>query len=48
MMEKDYTKYFKGPSLKEAKHRGKEEVKILKDEFVIPEAMKNAGEGKTY
>lgn len=48
MMEKDYTKYFKGPSLKEAKHRGKEEVKILKDEFVIPEAMKDAGEGKTY
>lgn len=48
MMEKDYTKYFKGPSLKEAKHRGKEEVKILKDEFVIPDTMKNIGAGKTY
>lgn len=47
-MEKDYTKYFKGPSLKEAKHRGKEEVKILKDEFVIPDTMKNIGAGKTY
>ncbi len=47
-MEKDYSKYFKGPSLKEAKHRGKEEVKILKDEFVIPKAMENIGVGKTY
>ena len=47
-MEKDYSKYFKGPSLKEAKHRGKEKVQILEDDFFIPEDMKNVGVGKTY
>ncbi|MFR1852761.1 MAG: tRNA (N6-isopentenyl adenosine(37)-C2)-methylthiotransferase MiaB [Beduini sp.] len=47
-MEKDYSKYFKGPSLKEAKSRGKEEVKILHDDFIIPDDMKNIGNGKTY
>lgn len=47
-LEKDYSKYFKGPSLKEAKHRGKEEVHILEDAFHIPEDMKNIGIGKTY
>ena len=47
-MEKDYSKYFKGPSLKEAKHRGKEKIQILEDDFFIPEDMKNVGAGKTY
>lgn len=47
-MEKDYSKYFKVPSLKEAKSRGKEEVKILHDDFIIPDDMKNIGNGKTY
>ena len=47
-MEKDYSKYFKGPSLKEAKSRGKEEVKILHDDSIIPDDMKNIGNGKTY
>ena len=47
-VEKDYSKYFKGPSLKEAQHRGKEKVHILKDEFIIPDDMKNIGNGKTY
>ena len=48
IMEKDYSKYFKGPSLKEAKHRGKEKIQILEDDFFIPEDMKNVGAGKTY
>lgn len=47
-MEKDYSKYFKGPSMQDAKARGKEDVKILDDEFMIPDNMENIGEGKTY
>ncbi len=47
-MEKDYSSYFKGPSLQEAKKRGKESVKVLHDDFHIPSRMENIGKGKTY
>lgn len=45
--EKDYSIYFQPPSLKEAKKRGKEEVKVHYD-FSIPESLKGFGEGKFY
>lgn len=48
IMEKDYEKYFKGPSLKDAKNRGKEETKVINDAFVIPADMKEIGKDKTY
>ncbi len=47
---KDYSKYFKiymAPSLKEAKRRGKEEVKYHKD-FTIPERFKGMGSGRKF
>src|SRR5690554_6067667 len=47
---KDYSKYFKiymAPSLKEAKRRGKEEVKYHKD-FTIPEQFRGMGEGRKF
>ncbi len=48
--EKDYSKYFQAvyvpPSLKEAKKRGKEEVKY--DQFAIPEQLKGLGEGRKF
>ncbi len=47
MSEKDYSKYFK-PSLADAKKRGKSDIKILHDEFVIPPAMEHVGRNKTY
>ena len=44
--EKDYSKYFErvitAPSLKDAKKRGKEEVKYHKD-FAIPERIQRYG-----
>ncbi|WP_110929494.1 tRNA (N6-isopentenyl adenosine(37)-C2)-methylthiotransferase MiaB [Bacillus massiliglaciei] len=49
--EKDYSKYFQAvyvpPSLKDAKKRGKEEVKYEKD-FAIPEEFRGMGEGKRF
>ncbi|MED0703000.1 MULTISPECIES: tRNA (N6-isopentenyl adenosine(37)-C2)-methylthiotransferase MiaB [Aeribacillus] len=49
--EKDYSKYFERvyipPSLKDAKKRGKEEVKYHKD-FVIPDHLKGMGEGRKF
>ncbi|CAM5183213.1 tRNA-2-methylthio-N(6)-dimethylallyladenosine synthase OS=Ureibacillus acetophenoni OX=614649 GN=miaB PE=3 SV=1 [Ureibacillus acetophenoni] len=49
--EKDYSQYFErvitAPSLKEAKKRGKEEVKYHKD-FQIPEEFKGMGEGRKF
>ncbi|MDG2659021.1 hypothetical protein P7M12_25275, partial [Vibrio parahaemolyticus] len=46
--EKDYSKYFESgyqsPSLKEAKKRGKEDVKIERD-FGLPEEFRNFGTG---
>ncbi|MCP3739202.1 tRNA (N6-isopentenyl adenosine(37)-C2)-methylthiotransferase MiaB [Rossellomorea sp. BNER] len=49
--EKDYSKYFQSvyipPSLKDAKKRGKEEVKYHND-FDIPVEFKGLGEGKKF
>jgi tRNA-2-methylthio-N6-dimethylallyladenosine synthase len=48
---KDYSKYFEtvitAPSLKEAKKRGKEEVKYHHD-FSIPEEFRGMGEGRKF
>lgn len=48
---KDYSKYFEtvytAPSLKEAKKRGKEEVKYHKD-FNIPEEFHGMGNGRKF
>jgi tRNA-2-methylthio-N6-dimethylallyladenosine synthase len=48
--EKDYSQYFQAvympPSLKEAKKRGKEEVKY--DGFSIPEEFRGMGHGKKF
>ncbi|NRD78918.1 tRNA (N6-isopentenyl adenosine(37)-C2)-methylthiotransferase MiaB [Bacillus sp. BRMEA1] len=48
---KDYSKYFEtvitAPSLKEAKQRGKEEVKYHHD-FSIPEQFRGMGEGRKF
>ncbi len=47
MSEKDYSKYFIAPDLKEAKKRGKEEIQVL--QFgEIPEEMRNIGREKKY
>ncbi|GAA4701478.1 tRNA (N6-isopentenyl adenosine(37)-C2)-methylthiotransferase MiaB [Brevibacillus fulvus] len=43
----DFAKYFQPPSLKEAKKRGKEDVKVLYD-FSIPDDMKEIGKGRHY
>lgn len=48
--EKDYSKYFQAvyipPSLKDAKKRGKEDVKY--DDFAIPEEFRGMGNGKKF
>ncbi len=48
---KDYSKYFEtvytAPSLKDAKKRGKEEVKYHKD-FDIPEEFIGMGQGRKF
>ncbi|MGX6441904.1 tRNA (N6-isopentenyl adenosine(37)-C2)-methylthiotransferase MiaB [Neobacillus sp. K501] len=48
---KDYSKYFEqvitAPSLKDAKKRGKEEVKYHND-FAIPEEFRGMGEGRKF
>lgn len=50
-VEKDYSKYFEriitAPSLKEAKKRGKEEVKYHKD-FTISEEFEGMGNGRKF
>lgn len=49
--DKDYSMYFqttyKPPSLKDAKKRGKEDVKVERG-FDIPEEMENVGKGKKF
>ena len=45
---KDYSKYFKGPSLKDARSRGCTEVRHLDDAFEIPADMVGIGKGQTY
>ncbi|WP_369903054.1 tRNA (N6-isopentenyl adenosine(37)-C2)-methylthiotransferase MiaB [Bacillus manliponensis] len=48
---KDYSQYFERvyqpPSLKDAKKRGKEEIKIERD-FGLPEEFRNFGEGRKF
>jgi tRNA-2-methylthio-N6-dimethylallyladenosine synthase len=46
-LDQDYAKYFQPPSLKEAKTRGKDEIKVLYDDG-ISEEMKNFGQDKSY
>ena len=45
---KDYSKYFKGPSLKDARSRGRTEVQHLDNAFEIPADMVGIGKGQTY
>ena len=46
-MKKDYSEYFRKPSLKEAAMRNKEII-INKDGLEVPAEMKNAGKDKKY
>jgi len=46
-MKKDYSEYFRKPSLKEAAER-KKEIIINKDGLEVPEIMKNIGNNKSY
>ena len=46
-MKKDYSQYFRKPSLKEAAER-KKEIIINKDGLEIPEGMSNVGKSKYY
>lgn len=45
---KDYSNYFKGPSLSEAKRRSCDEVGRYDDAYHVPEEMIKAGLGKKY
>ena len=36
---KDYSEYFKGPSLRDAKHRGKDEIHHIDDAYEVPADM---------
>ena len=45
---KDYSEYFKGPSLKDAKHRGKDEIHHIDDAYEIPADMVGIGKGQKY
>ncbi len=47
-MKKDYSQYFKKPSLQEAQKRGKEDIQILHDAFHIPSEMIHIGQHKFY
>ena len=47
-MKKDYSEYFKGPSLKDARKRFKEDVHYIDDAYEIPADMAGIGKGKTY
>lgn len=44
---KDYSKYFQPPSLRDAKQRGREEITVHYD-YTIPEPLQKLGEGKRY
>ncbi len=46
MAEKDYSKYFRRPNLKQAAKRGKEKVKVI--DFEMPDKMENVGKNKKY
>lgn len=45
---KDYSKYFNGPSMSEAKRRSRSKVERIDDAFCVPLGMEKAGCGKLY
>lgn len=45
---KDYSEYFKGPSLRDAKHRGKDEIHHIDDAYEVPADMIGIGKGQKY
>lgn len=45
---KDYSEYFKGPSLKDAKNRGKDEIHHIDDAYEVPADMVGIGRGQNY
>lgn len=45
---KDYSEYFKGPSLKDAKNRGKTEIHHIDDAYHIPSDMIGIGKEQKY
>lgn len=45
---KDYSEYFKAPSLKEARHRGKDDIHHIDDAYEIPVDMIGIGKGQKY
>ncbi|MCD7809447.1 MAG: tRNA (N6-isopentenyl adenosine(37)-C2)-methylthiotransferase MiaB [Erysipelotrichaceae bacterium] len=45
---KDYSEYFKAPSLKEARHRGKDDIHHIDDAYEIPADMVGIGKGQKY
>ena len=45
-MKKDYSQYFRKPSLKEAEER-KKEIIIDKEGLIVPEEMKKVGNEKS-
>lgn len=45
---KDYSTYFKGPSLDKAKSRNKEDIKRYDDAYHLPKEMISVGVGKKY
>lgn len=45
---KDYSQYFNVPSLKDAKHRGKDQIHHIKDAYEIPADMIGIGKGQKY
>jgi len=46
MSEKDYSKYFQKPDLKQAAKRGKEDVQVIN--FEMPDQMENIGKNKKF
>ena len=47
-MKKDYSTYFRLPSLQEAAKRSKDKVAIVRDSFVINDTLKTIAQGKKY
>ncbi len=45
---KDYSEYFNKPSLKNAKHRGKDHIQHINDAYEIPADMVGIGRGQKY
>lgn len=45
--EKDYSRYFQRPSIKDARKRSREQAHVHRD-FAIEESIKNIGQGKKY